>query len=102
MTWTRTGPSLARMSADLQSLLDAYADALTSVRDVAAGIQDVDWERPTDCPGWTVREQVAHVLAVEQQLSGHPLPARLASYPAYVRSPVGEHMESGIAALADL
>ncbi len=90
------------MSADLQSLLDAYADALTGFRDVAAGLQADDWERPTDCPGWSVREQVAHVLAVEQQLSGHPLPPRLASYPAYVRSPVGEHMECGVAALAGL
>jgi uncharacterized protein (TIGR03083 family) len=90
------------MSADPQSLLDAYADALAGFQEVAAGLKDVDWSRPTDCPGWTVREQVAHVLAVEQQLSGHPLPPRLASYPAYVRSPVGEHMESGIAALADL
>jgi uncharacterized protein (TIGR03083 family) len=49
-----------------------------------------------------VREQVAHVVAVEQQLSGHPWPPRLPSYPACVRSPVGEHRESGIAALADL
>jgi len=102
MTWTRTSPSLARMSADLKSLLEAYADALTGFRDVAAGLDDADWDRPTDCPGWTVREQVAHVLAIEQQLSGHPQPPRLTSYPAYVRSPVGEHMESGIAALADL
>jgi hypothetical protein len=56
------------MTSDLQSLVDAYADALTSFH-----------ARPTDCPGWSVREQVAHVLALELQLSGHPLPPRLAA-----------------------
>jgi uncharacterized protein (TIGR03083 family) len=28
---------------------------------LAAELAPPDWTRPTDCPGWTVREQVAHV-----------------------------------------
>ena len=90
------------MTADLQPLLGAYAEALSSFHDLAADLDEADWSRPTDCPGWTVREQVAHVVAVEEQLAGHPLPPRLSTYPPHVRNPVGEHMESGVAALADL
>jgi uncharacterized protein (TIGR03083 family) len=90
------------MTADLQVLLDAYADALTSFHALAAELDDTDWARPTDCPGWSVREQVAHVLALELQLAGQPAPPRLPAYPAHVRGPSGEHMESGIAALADV
>ncbi|MEO7980481.1 MAG: maleylpyruvate isomerase family mycothiol-dependent enzyme, partial [Sporichthyaceae bacterium] len=48
------------------------------------------------------REQVAHVLALELQLGGQPLPPRLDSYPPHVRGPSGEHMENGIAALGDV
>ncbi len=88
------------MTADLQRALDAYADALTSFHALAADLEETDWDRPTACPGWGVREQVAHVLAVELQLSGQPVPPRLPVYPAHVRSPSGEHMENGIAALA--
>ena len=90
------------MTADLQPLLDAYADALRSFHTLAADLEEGDWARPTDCPGWSVREQVAHVLALELQLSGQPLPPRLPAYPAHVRSASGEHMEAGIAALADV
>jgi len=90
------------MTAELQSLLAAYGDALTSFRALAGALGPDDWGRPTDCPGWTVREQVAHVVALERQLSGEPLPPRLPSYPVHVCSPSGEHMENGIAALADL
>ena len=102
MTWTCTPPSLARMTTDLQRALDGYADALTSFHALAADLADADWDAPTDCPGWRVREQVAHVLAIELQLSGEPLPPRLSTYPAHVKSPSGEHMEAGIAALADV
>jgi uncharacterized protein (TIGR03083 family) len=90
------------MTTEMQSQLAAYADALRDVLAVAESVEADEWTLPTACPGWLVREQVAHVFAVEQQLSGEPAPPRLASYPPHVRSPSGEHMEAGIAALRDL
>lgn len=30
--------------------------------DVVEGLSDADWERPTDCEGWTVRDLVGHVV----------------------------------------
>src|SRR5689334_2767020 len=90
------------MSAEMQSLLDAYDDALHAFHETASAVRDDQWSLPTDCPGWTVREQVAHVLALELQLGGAPVPPALESYPDHVRGASGEHMENGIAALADL
>ena len=86
----------------MQSLLDAYEHALHAFLDVAAKVSGEQWDLPTDCPGWTVRHQVAHVLALELQLTGGPLQPRLPVYPAHVRNPVGEHSEDGIAALDEL
>jgi uncharacterized protein (TIGR03083 family) len=74
------------MSAEMQSLLEAYDDALHSFHRLAATVRDDQWSLPTDCPGWTVREQVAHVLALElhARLAGaaravpaHPGPRRV-------------------------
>ena len=90
------------MTAEMQSLLDAYDDALHSFHQLASTVRDDQWRLPTACPGWTVREQVAHVLALELQLGGEPLPPRLDTYPPHVRNPSGEHMENGIAALRDV
>jgi uncharacterized protein (TIGR03083 family) len=58
------------MTAEMQSLLDAYDDSLHSFHQLASTLRDDQWTLPTDCPGWTVREQVAHVLALELQLGG--------------------------------
>lgn len=35
-----------------------------------------DWQKPTPCPGWTVADVAAHVLAWEQLLAGANLPER--------------------------
>lgn len=87
------------MTPPMQTYVDALEQATGSLAELVESLQPAQWELPTECPGWTVREQVAHVVALERQLLGEPLPPRLEAYPAHVRGPAGEHMESGIAAL---
>ena len=62
----------------------------SSMAELCADLGDSEWNLPTDCPGWTVRDQVAHVVGTEMSLLGHESPA-----PAPVRSFV--HNELGAA-----
>jgi uncharacterized protein (TIGR03083 family) len=50
----------------------AYAALLADL----AELSDADWQKPTECTGWTVRDMVAHLVGAAQ---GH------ASMPAFVR-----------------
>src|SRR4051794_20240920 len=102
MTWACTRPSLARMTTGMQSQLAVYADALRDLLAVAETVEADEWTEPTACPGGSVREQVAHVLAVERQLSGQPAPPRLETYPPHARSPSGQPIEPRPAAVRDL
>jgi uncharacterized protein (TIGR03083 family) len=86
----------------MQAYVDALEQATDSFASVIATLRPEQWSLPTECPGWTVRDQVAHVVALERQLLGEPPPPRLESYPAYVRGPAGEHMENGVAAVRGL
>ncbi|HEY8526511.1 MAG TPA: maleylpyruvate isomerase family mycothiol-dependent enzyme [Acidimicrobiales bacterium] len=52
--------------------LDEVWDALVSL---AGELDYDDWERPTACPGWTVRDQFSHVLGTEAMLLGRERPA---------------------------
>lgn len=90
------------MTANMQTYVDALEQATASFVEVVESLHPEQWELPTECPGWTVRDQVAHVVALERQLLGEPLPPRLESYPSHVRGPAGEHMENGVAALRDV
>ena len=60
--------------ADLHELQRAHEDLYDSYEDLAAGLGPDDWDRETGCPGWTVRDVLAHVVGVEAVLSGDPEP----------------------------
>ena len=55
-----------------QLALDVYAALLADL----ARLSDQDWQLPTDCTGWSVRDMVAHLVGAAQ---GH------ASMPVFVR-----------------
>lgn len=72
-------------------------DVWTSLTDLAAELDDADWDRPTDCPGWSVRDQLAHLLAFEWQLAGRPTTLEeLTEVPAYVHNDIGKANERAV------
>ena len=86
------------MSWDRDAAVGACLEALVAVRDLARGLEDDEWGLPTDLPGWSVRDNVAHVVAVEDELAGRPLPDHLPDYAAltHVTNPFAAHMEIGV------
>lgn len=45
-----------------------------SIVDVCEGITEDQWALPTECPGWTVQDQVAHMIGTERMLLGDAAP----------------------------
>jgi uncharacterized protein (TIGR03086 family) len=41
----------------------AHREALAAVRPIVAGIRDDQWDLPTPCVGWTVRDLLNHIVA---------------------------------------
>jgi uncharacterized protein (TIGR03083 family) len=87
---------------------DAYAEVFSDVGTLAESLDDERAMLPTGCPGWTVRDHVAHITDLESVLIGRPrvehtVPQGL----PYIRNQPGAFMEIGIDArrrmpLADL
>ena len=59
---------------DLHGLVEAFAGTAQAVVDLTFNLRDADLAKPTACPGWTVKDQVSHVAALEAQLLGRPDP----------------------------
>lgn len=58
----------------ISELAAAVEDVLRTTLDLAREIGEDEADRPTDCPGWTVRDQLSHMVGLEQVLNGAPFP----------------------------
>ncbi|MFN2463802.1 MAG: maleylpyruvate isomerase family mycothiol-dependent enzyme [Candidatus Dormibacteria bacterium] len=70
-----------------------------SLAGLTADMDDGQWRRATGCPGWEVRDLVAHVVGTERSLAGEHEPGAPERYPQYVRNPIGEFNERWVAHL---
>jgi uncharacterized protein (TIGR03083 family) len=52
----------------------ALAEVWASIDDLLTGLPDSDWQRQTPLPGWSVQDNVAHIIGTEAMLAGEPGP----------------------------
>lgn len=81
---------------DLSGLIDAYTHSAQAIIDLAFTCSDADFDKPTECPGWTVKDQVSHVVALESMLTGRPDPQVEVPRYDHVLNDKGEFMEQGV------
>ena len=79
--------------SDLGGLVDAYAQTMRNVIDLGRTMRPGDEALGTDCPGWTVLDQVAHVASTEAMVAGEPEPDVDVSHHEHVRHAFGERVE---------
>lgn len=56
--------------ADLPALLDAFEQTVQAVINLGWACRDADFEIVTECPGWTVKDQISHVVGAEKAFAG--------------------------------
>jgi uncharacterized protein (TIGR03083 family) len=78
--------------------MTALAETWHSLADVCRDLDVAQWRAPTDCPGWTVQDQLSHLIGIERSLLGEAAPAWDEPLGAYVRNEFAEQNEPWIAA----
>ncbi|HEX9888704.1 MAG TPA: maleylpyruvate isomerase family mycothiol-dependent enzyme [Nitriliruptorales bacterium] len=77
-------------------LVDALEQTWAATSSFASTLTDREWELPTGCPGWTVKDNVSHLIGMERVLLGEPQPDHdLPDLPdlPHVRDDIGRFME---------
>jgi uncharacterized protein (TIGR03083 family) len=57
-----------------QVVVDALADVWSSMQRLGADLDEAEWKLPTDCPGWSVQDNLAHIVSIESVILGRPQP----------------------------
>jgi uncharacterized protein (TIGR03083 family) len=87
---------MAEGGASSEAVIESLAEVWASVADACRDLDDGQWALPTDCPGWSVQDQLSHLIGVERTLLGDPAPSPVSPVPGYVKNPIGEMNEAWI------
>lgn len=81
---------------DLSGLVEAFSQTAQAVADLGHGCRDADFQLATQCPGWTVKDQLSHVVGIEAYLEGRREPrVKLPDYP-HVKTKQGKLVEYAV------
>ena len=58
-----------------RQLVDMLDHVWSSMADLGSTLDETEWKQPTECPGWTVQDNLVHITALERFILGDPLPA---------------------------
>ncbi|MDG9705197.1 maleylpyruvate isomerase family mycothiol-dependent enzyme [Streptomyces sp. DH37] len=58
----------------LQPYADAWAHSIEAISELVSPLVEGEWNRATECPGWSVRDVVSHVIGSECEMLGDPRP----------------------------
>lgn len=77
-------------------VIDQLAATWASMVRLCDDLGPDEWERSTDCPGWSVRDQLAHVIGTESALMGRTSPPPAGEAP-HIKNPMGALNEAWVA-----
>ncbi|WP_433463685.1 maleylpyruvate isomerase family mycothiol-dependent enzyme [Spirillospora sp. CA-128828] len=84
------------MNEQMRANTAAFEQTVRSALALAGTLGDADWARPTDCPGWTVKDQFAHLAGVERDLLGDPGPEVEVPELDHIRNDFGRYLEIAV------
>lgn len=80
-----------------EPVVAALDDAWGAVLAVGGELDATEWDMPSECPGWSVRDLVSHLIGIERTLLGEAAPPALERRPAHVRNELGDRNEAWVA-----
>lgn len=84
-----------------EPVVDLLAAEWSALDALCSALDAEEWSRPTDCPGWTVQDQLAHLVGTESMLAGDPTPPD-AGDPTHVHNEIGRANEAWVASMRAL
>ena len=84
-------PSAPEVSG--QGIVDLMEGVWQSIASLCSSFTEVQWKSPTDCPGWSVQDQVSHLAGAESSILGHPIPEHTPVPTDHAKNEIGRSNE---------
>lgn len=77
-------------------LVELLATTWTSIDELCSSLTEDEWKRPTGCPGWSVQDNVSHLVDFEAFALGRPRPDHQVADLGHTRNDMGKGNEVGV------
>ena len=78
------------------SSIDHLEATWASIQALCADLTEAEWDTPTGCPGWTVKDNISHLVDYEAGAIGRPRPDHVPAGLSHVKNALGESNEVGV------
>ena len=75
-------------------LVDKMEQVWQSISHLCGSLNEGEWRLPTDCPGWSVQDQLSHLSGSESRLLGLPSPDHTPANTDHIRNDSGLRNEA--------
>jgi uncharacterized protein (TIGR03083 family) len=79
-----------------EPVIDHLDDVWRSIIDLGEQLSETEWKLPTDLPGWTVQDNLSHLIGTERMMRGEPAPEVTPTRTDHLHNPVGEMNEQWV------
>lgn len=88
--------------ADTLDIVDKLEQTFNAISALGAELTEQHWKTPSDLPGWTVQDNLSHLIGTERSLQGLPSTEHLAEPSPHVKNAIGEFNEREVDARRQL
>jgi uncharacterized protein (TIGR03083 family) len=81
-----------------EPVIDVLDEEWTAIIELGESLGTAEWELPSECPGWSVRDVLAHMVGTERSLLGDRAPDPV-SEPLHVHNEMGARNEGWVVSL---
>jgi uncharacterized protein (TIGR03083 family) len=79
-----------------EPVIAILAEEWDAIDKLGRDLGDPEWDLPSECPGWTVRDVLSHLIGIERVLLGDPSPEPLTVLPPHVGNEIGARNEAWV------
>ena len=79
-----------------EQLVDMMATVWQSIDALCENLSEAQWKTATDCPNWSVQDQMSHLVGSESRLLGRPAPQHTPAETEHVRNEIGARNEEQV------
>ncbi len=76
-----------------RQLVDNMERVWQALDGLCAGFDEAQWKTATDCPGWSVQDQISHIVGSESGILGRPTPDHTPADVSHTKNELGRSNE---------